>query len=271
MTFDASTLRDFYRTQLGRAVRQQLSPVIRQRWPTLDGMTLVGAGFAAPYLSAFRGQALRLACLMPARQGALVWPRSGKCHSVLVGDTSWPLPDNSVDRLLAVHCLEQAERGGPLLREMWRVLKPEGRMLLIVPNRRGLWSRVDSTPFGQGLPFSRGQLQEQLTDALFMPANWKEALFFPPLDRRLLLRAAPAMERFGGSLSIGVAGVIIVEASKELMTPVGSGAKAMPSLVLKPAEPTVRVRRQPASAARTDVAAETRPSRRTGSASRETT
>ena len=289
MSFEARTLRDFYRTPLGRAVRQRISPIIRQRWPNTAGMTLVGAGFATPYLAAFRGHASRLACLMPARQGALVWPKAGKCHSVLVGEANWPLPDNSVDRLLAVHCLEQAERIGPLLREMWRVLKPEGRMLLIVPNRRGLWSRVDSTPFGQGLPFSRGQLQEQLTDALFMPAHWSEALFFPPLDRRLLLRAAPALERFGNAVSFGVAGVIVVEASKELMTPVGSGARAGAGIVLKPAEPTIRTRRQPLGVpralpekwepvfrqeartrSRSRAATETRPSRRAYSASRAT-
>lgn len=209
-------------------------------------MTVMGAGFATPYLAAFRGDAQRLACLMPSRQGALVWPKGGKCHSVLVAESTWPLPDNSVDRLLAVHCLEQAERVGPLLREMWRVLKPEGRMLIVVPNRRGLWSRVDSTPFGQGLPFSRRQLQEQLTDALFTPIEWSEALYFPPLDRRLLLRAARAFERVGGSMSVGVAGVILVEASKELMTNVGSGAKVAQPSIMKKAETGIRTHRQPA-------------------------
>ena len=112
-------------------------------------------------------------------------------------ENQWPLPDNSVDRLLAIHCLEQAERVGPLLREMWRVLKPDGRMLIVVPNRRGLWSRIDMTPFGHGLPFSRGQLETQLTDALFTPVDWSEALHFPPSNRRLLLRMVPAIERFG--------------------------------------------------------------------------
>lgn len=226
---DAKNLREFYRTSLGRLARRHLSTAIRQRWKNVSGLTIAGSGFASPFLGAFRGEAMRLACLMPARQGALVWPSVGQCHSVLVGETQWPLPDNSIDRLLAVHCLEQAERVGPLLREMWRVLKPDGRMLIVVPNRRGLWSRIDATPFGYGLPFSRGQLETQLTDALFTPDDWGEALYFPPLNNRLLLRMAPTLERFGTSMSIGVAGVILVEAHKEVMAPVPASLKVVPS------------------------------------------
>jgi SAM-dependent methyltransferase len=239
MPMDATSLRDFYRTPLGRLVRRQLSLAIRQRWKHLDGLTVAGSGFASPFLGPFRAEVARLACLMPERQGALVWPHSGRCHSVLVGETQWPLPDNSIDRLLAIHCLEQAERVGPLLREMWRVLKPNGRMLIIVPNRRGLWSRIDTTPFGYGLPFSRGQLETQLTDALFSPDDWSEALYFPPLNNRLLLRMAPTLERFGPSMSIGVAGVILVEAHKEVMAPVAGSVKAVPAQpVLKPVNTT---------------------------------
>ena len=111
-----------------------------------------------------------------------------------------PLPDASVDQLLCVHCLEVAERAGPLLREMWRVLAPEGRLLLIVPNRRGLWARFDTTPFGHGRPYSRGQLERLLTDALFTPLEWTSALYMPPLDRQWLVRWATAFERIGARL-----------------------------------------------------------------------
>jgi SAM-dependent methyltransferase len=226
---DAKSLRDFYRTPLGGLARRQLSLVIRQRWKNLSGLTVAGAGFASPFLGPFRAEVARLACLMPQSQGALVWPRSSQCHSVLVGETQWPLPDNSVDRLLAIHCLEQAERPGPLLREMWRVLKPSGRMLIVVPNRRGLWSRIDATPFGYGLPFSRGQLETQLTDALFTPDDWGGALYFPPLNNRLLLRMAPTLERFGSGMAMGVGGVIIVEAHKEVMAPITGNVKVVPA------------------------------------------
>jgi len=157
-------------------------------------------------------------------QGALVWPHNGPTMSSLIEPEHLPLPDNAVDRLLVVHYLEVADRVRPLLREMWRVLAPEGRLLMVVPNRRGVWARLDSTPFGHGRPYSRGQLERLLVDALFTPIDWSWALHVPPLDRKLLLRSATAFERVGSRLSPAFAGVIIVEAKKELMSPIGSGA-----------------------------------------------
>jgi SAM-dependent methyltransferase len=163
---------------------------------------------------------------MPAGQGALVWPPTGDVVSVLVENEQLPLPDNSVDRILAIHCLETAERARPLLREIWRVLAPEGRVMMVVPNRRGVWARIDTTPFGQGQPYSRSQLERLLSDALFTPLDWSTALFLPPLDRRILLRSANAFERLGANVSPAFAGVIIVEARKEMVAPLG---KAVPA------------------------------------------
>lgn len=236
MQFDAKDLRDFYRTPLGNVVRRQLAGRIRARWQNVAGLTIAGFGFATPYLGSFRSEARRLGCFMPARQGALVWPPGASGQSVLVEETQWPLPDNTVDRLLAVHCLEQAERVGPLLREAWRVLAPDGRLLIIVPNRSGVWSRIESTPFGQGLPFSRAQLDRQLADSLFTPMEWSEALYFPPFDKRLLLRMAPTLEGVFAKVHLGVAGVIIVEARKEVMAPIGGGLKTGDAYVLRPSE-----------------------------------
>ena len=89
---------------------------------------------------------------MPAEQGAIVWPRDAPVRSALVEEDHLPLADGSVDRLLAVHCLETAERVRPLLREMWRVLAPEGRLMLVVPNRRGVWAQARHDALRAGTP-----------------------------------------------------------------------------------------------------------------------
>lgn len=223
---DVVELRDFYARPLGGMVRRLLVHRIRARWRRTSGATMMGLGFATPFLSAFRGDVTRLGALMPAEQGALMWPGTGPVHSVLVEEETLPLPDACVDNLLAVHCLEASERVRPLLREMWRVLKPEGRLLIVVPNRRGVWARTDNTPFGHGRPYSPGQLQRLLADALFTPVEWGAALYLPPIDRPLVLRSAMAMERMGARLWPAFAGVIIVEAKKELMAPIGKGSRS---------------------------------------------
>lgn len=225
MHADVTELRDFYATPIGQVVRRLLMPRIRSRWTSVRGETIVGLGFATPYLGSFRRDGARVAALMPAAQGAIVWPREGGVLTALVEEDRLPLGDTSVDKLLAVHCLEGAERVRPLLREMWRVLAPAGSLILIVPNRRGLWARFDTTPFGQGRPYSGRQLTQLLEGAMFTPVDVTPALFMPPFDHRLLVRSSVAWERVGARLTPGFAGVVMVEAKKELVATVGKVAR----------------------------------------------
>lgn len=226
MQLDVTELRDFYARPLGQIVRRLLSHRLRARWRHVEGQTVIGLGFASPFLGSFRGEALRVGALMPVEQGALVWPADAPRQTVLVEETDLPLPDNSVDRLLAVHCLEVAERAGPLLREMWRVLAPQGRLVMIVPNRVSVWARVEATPFGHGRPYSRRQLERLLADAMFTPTDWTHALYAPPIERKMVLRSALAFERIGARVSPALGGVIIVEAKKEVAAAIGARRRA---------------------------------------------
>jgi SAM-dependent methyltransferase len=226
MHLDVEELRTFYATPLGGVVRRLLTHRIRARWRSTAGETVIGLGFATPFLGPFRGEAKRLGALMPGPQGALVWPRTGPVHTVLTAEDALPLPDQSVDRLLIVHGLEASDHVRRLLRDSWRVLAPEGRMLLVVPNRRGLWARTERTPFGHGRPYSTGQLRRLLDEAMYSVLEQTAALYMPPFERALLLRPATAWERIGARAWPGFAGVHLVEARKEIASIVGGTAKA---------------------------------------------
>ena len=127
-----------------------------------------------------------------------------------------PLADETADRILLVHMLEWSERSRTLLREIWRVLGPGGRLLIVVPNRRGLWARVDTTPFGYGSPFSRSQLTQLLKECMFDPEGWQYALYMPPFNWRVLMRWPTFWERLGLFLWPIFSGVIVVEATKQV-------------------------------------------------------
>ena len=118
--------------------------------------------------------------------------------------------------MLLVHALEISSDAPELLREVWRVLAPGGRLLAVVPNRRGLWARMDTTPFGYGRPYSRSQITQLLRETFFTPTGWGEALYVPPIARGWFLRSSVAWERTGASLSAPFAGVHIVEATKQV-------------------------------------------------------
>jgi SAM-dependent methyltransferase len=120
------------------------------------------------------------------------------------------------DRIIMIHALEAAEAARPLMRQIWRVLAPAGRLTLIVPNRTSLWAQVEASPFAHGRPFTRGQLATVLSDSLFVAERWDSALLMPPLTSRRLIHSGRGWERVGRRLWPRFAGVHLVEAGKML-------------------------------------------------------
>jgi SAM-dependent methyltransferase len=118
--------------------------------------------------------------------------------------------------VLLVHALETTDQAGPMLKEIWRVLAGGGRLLVIAPNRRGIWARLDRTPFGSGRPYTMSQLSRLLRDEQFTPVGSNTALFIPPARKRMILRSAAAWERIGKRWFPTFAGVVLVEATKQI-------------------------------------------------------
>ncbi|SFK34319.1 class I SAM-dependent methyltransferase [Methylocapsa palsarum] len=221
MPVDIVDLRSFYRSPLGDIARRFIVRVVRSRFSNCTGYSILGVGYATPYLGVFRDEAVRVLAFMPSEQGVVNWPSSGHSASALVEVTRMPLPDSSIDRVIVVHALEISEHPHDLLSEIWRILTPGGRVIVVTPNRSGLWARLDSTPFGHGQPYSLGQLRDLMREALFSPTQWAEALYVPPFRSRTLLHSAAAVEAIGAYFSLPGAGVLIVEATKQLYRPVG--------------------------------------------------
>ncbi len=227
MHLDVQNLRNFYyRSTLGRAAQASIRARLLEIWPEAKGQTVVGFGFATPLLRPYLTQARRVSALMPAPQGVMPWPVGMANVSVLSEETMWPLDTGHVDKLILMHGLETSERPSELLDECWRVLGPGGKALFIVPNRAGLWSRSDRTPFGFGRPYTAGQLETQLRHHGFMPERHRAALYQPPSARRFWLRAGPLFESIGRTMPSALAGgVLMVEAGKRVHPPRGNVIK----------------------------------------------
>ncbi len=213
---DVVDLRAFYASRLGEIVRRLIGQRLLRRWPSLSGEALLGVGYATPYLSGLSNGAGRVLAFMPAAQGVVNWPQQGPNRAALVHDDALPLPDASIDRALVIHGLEVSASPREHLREIWRVLAAGGRVILVVPNRAGIWARTESTPFGYGQPYGSGQLTGLLREAQFSPLGWSEALAVPPFRRGPWLSTGATWERVGRTLWPAFAGVIIVEATKQL-------------------------------------------------------
>ena len=219
MSVDVTELRAFYAGPLGEIARRVVLRAVEGFWGSVGGLGILGLGYATPYLPVATAGCARRFAFMPASQGVTIWPVASSSATALVDPLMLPLADESVDRVLVVHALETVGSPAELLHEAWRVLAPGGRVAVVAPNRRGLWARLDTTPFGHGQPFSRSQLRALLHETMFGPAGWAEILYVPPLRSRLLLGGAAVWEQLGVGLSLPFAGLHVVDATKLLHRP----------------------------------------------------
>jgi SAM-dependent methyltransferase len=211
---DVVDFRDFYQTARGRMaaalVNRQLDCLAQPK----SGHVVMGLGFATPY---FRNdENVTNLAFMLARQGVTHWPEGKTNRAALVDDGDLPLLESTIDLALVVHGLEHADTPLDMLQEVWRVMAPQGRLVLVVPNRRGLWAAAESTPFGHGQPFSPAQIDKLLKEARYTVTQWRSALYMPPLRNETMLKAARGFDAAGPRIIARYAGVTIVEAVKQV-------------------------------------------------------
>lgn len=128
---DIIDLKMFYAMRSGGMVARIVRQKIRQLWPNMPGETLLGIGYTLPYLDAYLEDADRVLALMPSEQGALRWPAGKSGNLTLIADEGdIPLPEESVSRVLVAHAMENTEQRRHMLREIWCVLAPGGRVLI---------------------------------------------------------------------------------------------------------------------------------------------
>lgn len=252
MRTDIIDLYRFYASPLGATAARHVRARLAEAWGDGAHCRIAGFGYAAPLLDGF-DKAERRLVIAPAAQGALPWPAADANLACLAPEFTWPLPDASIDRLVIAHGIEETADPPRLMREAWRVLADSGRMIVVAAHRRGLWSAIDQTPFAAGRPFLKRQLETLLQAAMFRPVAWSGALYFPPFQGSLVLRAADAWERAGSELWPAFSGALLVEAAKDMAAPVGlaqhAGAFALRPQRARPAAASLGGRRNDADEA----------------------
>lgn len=237
MAVDILDLAEFYARPLGHMVQREIARAISQYWTAPADEVLVGYGYAPPFAEALWPDA-GWHFLMPGQQGVMIAAPEARRVTALVQETDWPVRDASVNRVIMVHGLEAANQSEALLAEIWRVLVPNGRVMMLVPNRTGFWARRDGTPFGAGRPYSRGQLRRMVKQAGFVLTDMKPVLMMPP---HLPVRLQEILARPAGILRYivpQIGGLWLVEAHKQLPAPLRvhrrqwhyAGARVRPAL-----------------------------------------
>jgi SAM-dependent methyltransferase len=225
MWLDARSLEAFYATPWGALVGDSLAGYVQTLWGSLAQQHLLAVGYPLPVLDRLDPKPEQCFVALPQRMGHVSWPaeplhetpeaRAHRCNrTLMIKGGALPFRDSSLDRILLLHQMEFSHDIPALTSELYRVLHDQGEVLMIVPNRAGLWSRSERSPFGYGQPFTPGQINGQLKGAGFETFTLHGGLYFPPRNSRLVRRHARRWDQLGGRWAKLVAGVLIVQARK---------------------------------------------------------
>ncbi len=226
-------LTSFYQTPLGILTQRLLAARLAELWPHLAGEEILALGDIRPLWEVLTAQGGRLFGFTESKE----IKRLARADPASVfSPPSLPLPvaDASMDRVVALHFLENLSNPADALDEIGRVLKGEGRLLLIIPNRHGIWARSKATPFGSGQAYSFYQISTLLKDQGFQIDRARGALYVPPVRSRLVLSLTDGLEKGGRCLFPSLGGVLLIEARKRIYAPRPESTTARASIFSVP-------------------------------------
>lgn len=230
-------IKAFYKSPRGLYVKNKLVEKFLEIWPDAKNLRVLGLGYAVPYLNLFEKESDRIFALMPTSLGVHHWPENDvgnyKNLTALADQTELPLETNSIDRILLLHGLEFSEMPKSSLQEIWRVLKSNGKAIIVIPNRRGLWAGSDTTPLGQGTPYTLKQISDFLKENFFVHERTDHALFVPPRWFSLFSKISGLIDKAGGFVMPAFAGVHIIEASKQVYAGLSAGSSYVEKPVIR--------------------------------------
>lgn len=234
MWIKAADLRQWYQTEIGRITKRVLRRRLRRLLPVQQPEKVLVIGYAVPYMRLFRHADVVHLC--PKSLGAIRFPEEGQSKTLLSYEDEMPFKEDTFDYVFVCHGLEFAEHPRQTLAEIWRVLKSQGKVLLMAPNRLSPWSRIEQTPFAKGKPYSAGELNMLLKEQNYLMTQSGFGLYFPPSSKKLALKFFDLFEKIGDRWFAMMGGVVLIEAKKNLFG--GQPVKEMrpkEKLKLKPA------------------------------------
>lgn len=217
MQKDNSEISEFYKGSLGQIAKTAIISNIKRVWQNQDNQDILGYGYTSFLLDEIKINSRRTISLNFADYESDNWPKNAKINTVISEQELTPFKEASFDKIICIHAIEEAQNPIRMLRELWRILTPEGSIILVVPNRRGFWAQFESIPFGNGRPYTKTQLSKLLSDSMFTIKSEARILYTPPLE---FLNKEPLMrniEKTGKIIFPTFGGLLFFEIAKRVM------------------------------------------------------
>jgi len=219
-------LSDFYAGDCGKLAAKLIGEQIAALWPDLKGMRVLAVGWPFPYLEYLQSAAHVLVATphFTAAETALLQEKYGAAAIVSLTEDHLPFYTRSFDRILSIHGCEYSANFTDFFGKAEKLLKNDGRIIAAIPNSCGLWCGKSAAPFSGGRRVTEARITAVLENSGFAQEYHGQALAFPPLQNKKLLRWAEKWEKTGRFLMPFFCGVHICEARKHIL----SGAALKP-------------------------------------------
>jgi SAM-dependent methyltransferase len=240
----AAEIRAWFRDTPGRELLAQEHALLEQQLPDLFGYYLVQLGFIGDVPEAVLATRIRQRVVV-ASDG----PIAGDVVPVAALFAQLPICTDSVDAALLVHTLDFSGNPHGVLREVERILIPEGRVIVIGFNPLSLWGLRRFWPGRRkGVPWNaRFIAVRRMHDWLrlfgFDIELTHRLMFRPPFRREGLMRKLTFVEGLGARFFQPLAGVYVIRAVKRVvrLTPIEPSWRSGRRLLSgRAVEPTTR-------------------------------
>ena len=242
--FYGPAMRDWYGSAAGQAVLEQEAGALNQVLPDLFGYHLLQIGSCGQdVLGSSRILHRMVMDVSDCRQHDV-----DGLASLCAFPDHLPIASDSVDAVLLYHSLEFSQDPHQVLREVERVLVPEGHVLIMGFNPRSLWGlramlhrRGDTMPWN-GHFLNQPRLRDWLSLLGFAVLNVQPLCFQPPLKHVARTRGLQFMARWGARWWPYFCGVYLMTARKKVstMTPIKPRWQPRRRLVAGLSEPASR-------------------------------
>lgn len=238
----SAILRDWYTTSAGRLLLADIKTSLDTLLAEVFGYHAVQVGCLALDVDLLAGSRISHRVCVDRD------PLSAK---VMAENRALPFDADSVDLVVLMHTLDFAADPQAVLREIERILIPEGRLVVVGFNpwsAYGLWRLAlgsRNRPPWCGHFYSSSKLKDWLSLLGFVTETWHYCGFRPPIQHVRLLQRLALMERLGRGVCPVFGGVRLLVARKRVatLTPLKPSWQRRRNLVPgKLAEPSARAR-----------------------------
>jgi SAM-dependent methyltransferase len=206
-------------TPLGRAVIELERELLRDALADVFGFELLQIGAW--------GHGSELSASARTQHRRWLAPNATGPGAIRASYDALPVASGSVEAVLLPHTLEYAENPHEVLREVDRVLRGEGQVLVCGFSPLGPWGlrhRLSQRRFPPPVErlLSEGRLRDWLKLLGFEVASTRRYLFAPPWSRRLRSGGPGWLERRGAVIAPPLAGAYLLRACKRVycVTPI---------------------------------------------------